>query len=128
MIGRIWNHEQKSIVNSTGHLDLRFFSSNQCAANGEDCKDRDYRARQVTPAQALRQGLRDFGYTEGQNLLIDYRYVEGKHDRIPELIAEVLNLKIDIIVQWAPWLLSRPKSSRISRLFSAPAVIRLQLE
>jgi putative ABC transport system substrate-binding protein len=73
-------------------------------------------------------GLRDFGYTEGQNLLIDYRYVEGKHDRIPELIAEVLNLKIDIIVQWAPWLLSRPKSSRISRLFSAPAVIRLQLE
>jgi len=51
---------------------------------------------------ALRQGLRDFGYTEGQNLLIDYRYVEGKPDRIPELVAELLDLKIDIIVPMGP--------------------------
>ena len=51
---------------------------------------------------ALRQGLRDFGYTEGQNLLIDYRYVEGKRDRIPELVAELLDLKIDIIVPMGP--------------------------
>ena len=52
--------------------------------------------------EALRQGLRDFGYIEGQNLLIDYRYVEGKHDRIPELVAELLDLKIDIIVSMGP--------------------------
>ena len=52
--------------------------------------------------EALRQGLRDFGYIEGQNLLIDYRYVEGKHDRIPELVAELVNLKIDIIVPMGP--------------------------
>jgi putative tryptophan/tyrosine transport system substrate-binding protein len=52
--------------------------------------------------EALRQGLRDFGYTEGQNLLIDYRYVEGKRDRIPELVAELLDLKIDIIVPMGP--------------------------
>ena len=52
--------------------------------------------------EALRQGLRDFGYTEGQNLLIDYRYVEGKHDRIPEVVAELLDLKIDIIVPMGP--------------------------
>jgi putative ABC transport system substrate-binding protein len=51
---------------------------------------------------ALRQGLRDFGYSEGQNLLIDYRYVEGKHDRIPELVAQLLDLKIDIIVPMGP--------------------------
>ena len=51
---------------------------------------------------ALRQGLRDFGYTEGQNLLIDYRYVEGKRDRIPELVAELLDLKIDIILTSGP--------------------------
>jgi putative ABC transport system substrate-binding protein len=51
---------------------------------------------------ALRQGLRDFGYSEGQNLLIDYRYVEGKRDRIPELVAELLDLKIDIIVPMGP--------------------------
>ena len=52
--------------------------------------------------EALRHGLRDFGYTEGQNLLIDYRYVEGKHDRIPEVVAELLDLKIDIIVPMGP--------------------------
>ena len=51
---------------------------------------------------ALRQGLRDFGYSEGQNLLIDYRYVEGEHDRIPELVAQLLDLKIDIIVPMGP--------------------------
>ena len=51
---------------------------------------------------ALRHGLRDFGYTEGQNLLIDYRYVEGKRDRIPELVAELLDLKVDIIVPMGP--------------------------
>ena len=51
---------------------------------------------------ALRQGLRDFGYSEGQNLLIDYRFVEGRHDRIPELVAQLLDLKIDIIVPMGP--------------------------
>jgi putative tryptophan/tyrosine transport system substrate-binding protein len=51
---------------------------------------------------ALRQGRRDFGYSEGQNLLIDYRYVEGEHDRIPELVAQLLDLKIDIIVPMGP--------------------------
>ena len=51
---------------------------------------------------ALRHGLRDFGYTEGQNLLIDYRYVQGKRDRIPELVAELLDLKVDIIVPMGP--------------------------
>ena len=51
---------------------------------------------------ALRQGLRDFGYTEGQNLLIDYRYVEEKRDRIPEFVAELLDLRIDVIVPMGP--------------------------
>ena len=51
---------------------------------------------------ALRHGLRDFGYTEGQNLLIEYRYVEGKRDRLPELVAELLDLKIAIIVPMGP--------------------------
>ena len=51
---------------------------------------------------ALRQGLRDFGYTEGQNLLIDYRYVEERRDRIPEFVAELLDLRIDVIVPMGP--------------------------
>ena len=43
--------------------------------------------------EALRQGLRDHGYIEGQNLLIEYRYAEAKRDHIPELVAELLASK-----------------------------------
>ena len=48
--------------------------------------------------EALRQGLRDIGYIEGQNLLIEYRYAEGRYDRVPELAAQLLGLKVDLIV------------------------------
>jgi putative ABC transport system substrate-binding protein len=51
---------------------------------------------------ALRQGLRDIGHIEGQNLLIEQRYAEGKRDRVPELVAELLGLKIDVIVPIGP--------------------------
>jgi putative ABC transport system substrate-binding protein len=57
----------------------------------------------VTPQlDALRQGLRDLGYIEGQNLLIEYRYAEGRHERIPELVAELLDLKTDLILTSGP--------------------------
>ncbi len=48
--------------------------------------------------EAFRQGLRDFGYIEGQNIVIDYRFGEGKLDRVPSLAAELLSLKVDVIV------------------------------
>ena len=48
--------------------------------------------------EALRQGLRDLGYEEGRNLLIEYRDAEGKIDRLPALAAELVALKLDIIV------------------------------
>ncbi len=51
---------------------------------------------------ALRQGLRDLGYIEGQNLFIEYRYAEGRYERIPELVAELLGLKIDVILTSGP--------------------------
>jgi putative ABC transport system substrate-binding protein len=51
---------------------------------------------------ALRQGLRDIGYIEGQNLVIEHRYAEGKHNRVPELVAELLGLKIDLLVPIGP--------------------------
>ena len=44
------------------------------------------------------QGLRDLGYIEGKNVLLEYRYAEGKLDRSPKLVAELLQLKVDIIV------------------------------
>ena len=59
---------------------------------------------------ALRQGLRDIGHIEGQNLLIEQRYAEGKRDRVPELVAELLGLKIDLIVLIGPITPIVPKS------------------
>src|SRR5262245_22667801 len=50
------------------------------------------------PPQALRQRLRDLGYVEGQNLVIDWRYQLGGNNRLPALAAELVRLKPDIIV------------------------------
>ena len=47
---------------------------------------------------AFRQGLRDLGYIEGENILAEYRWAEGKADRLPDLAAELLRLKVEIIV------------------------------
>jgi ABC-type uncharacterized transport system substrate-binding protein len=49
-------------------------------------------------AEAIRLALRELGYIEGQNINIEYRYSEGKRDRAPELAAELVRLKVDIIV------------------------------
>ena len=47
---------------------------------------------------AFRQGLRDLGYVEGKNIVIEYRYAEGKNDRLPELATDLVRLKVDLIV------------------------------
>jgi len=48
--------------------------------------------------EAFRQGLRELGWVEGQNIVIEYRYAEGRFDRLPDLAAELVRLKVDIIV------------------------------
>jgi putative ABC transport system substrate-binding protein len=48
--------------------------------------------------QAFRLGLRDLGWVEGKNISIEYRYAEGRHDRLPDLAADLVRLKVDIIV------------------------------
>jgi putative ABC transport system substrate-binding protein len=47
---------------------------------------------------AFRQGLREFGHIEGQDIVIEYRWAEGKYDRFPELAAELVQLKVDVIL------------------------------
>src|SRR5262249_28226767 len=49
-------------------------------------------------AEAIRLALRERGYIEGQNIAIEYRYADGKNDRLPGLATELVRLKVDIIV------------------------------
>jgi putative ABC transport system substrate-binding protein len=48
----------------------------------------------------FRQGLRDLGYVEGQNVRFEFRSAEGQVERVPELAAELVHLKVDVIVTW----------------------------
>jgi putative tryptophan/tyrosine transport system substrate-binding protein len=52
--------------------------------------------------EAFRQGLRELGYIDGKDIVIEYRWAEGKTERLPELAAELVRLKVDIIVTAGP--------------------------
>jgi putative tryptophan/tyrosine transport system substrate-binding protein len=52
----------------------------------------------ATRINAFRQGLRDLDYVEGKNIVIEYRYSEGKMDRLSDLAAELVRLKVNLIV------------------------------
>ena len=52
--------------------------------------------------EALRRGLRELGYVEGKNIVIERRFAEGKVDRVPALAADLVRLKVDVIVTAGP--------------------------
>lgn len=56
------------------------------------------RSVELARIEAFRQGLRELGYVEGKNISIEYRFAEGKPDRLTEIAAELVRLKVDIIV------------------------------
>lgn len=56
----------------------------------------------ATQVEAFRGGLRDLGYTEGKNVVIDFRWAEGNYARLPELAVELVRLKPDVLVTHAP--------------------------
>jgi putative ABC transport system substrate-binding protein len=62
---------------------------------------------------AFLRGLRDLGYIEGKNILVEYRSMEGNRDRIPSLMAELVQLKVDILVSPnAPTILAAKQATR----------------
>src|SRR5262245_58564558 len=52
--------------------------------------------------ETFRQGLRELGYIEGKNIVIEWRYAEGKLDRLPALVVELMRLKVDVFVTGGP--------------------------
>jgi putative ABC transport system substrate-binding protein len=59
-------------------------------------------AAAVAPyVNAVQAGLRDLGYIEGKNLIIEYRFGDGKYDRLPELAAQLVHLNVDVLVTFA---------------------------
>src|SRR3954447_15894881 len=56
-------------------------------------------SRRPSPREdAFRHGLRELGYVEGKNIVVHYRYADGKTDRLPKMVAELIRLKVDVIV------------------------------
>jgi len=56
------------------------------------------RSSESAYVEAFRQGLRELGYVEGKNIIIDYRYAEGQSDRLPAFAADLVDLKVDVLI------------------------------
>ena len=67
-------------------------------------------ARNGANLDALRKGLRDLGYVEGRNLVIEYRSADGRAERFPDLASELVRLKVDLIVTRGRQPPGRPKT------------------
>src|SRR5262245_55031240 len=64
--------------------------------------------------EAFQQGLRELGYVEGKNIFIEWRSAEGKQDRLPSLTAELIRLKVDVIVTNGPYSTRAAKAATVT--------------
>jgi putative ABC transport system substrate-binding protein len=111
---------QQAIGNSKKHKLLRFAL---CAALFALCAPAEAQQPKKVPRigflsdsrqswdEAFRQGLRELGYVEGQNITIEYRYAEGKVERLPDLAGELVRLNVDVIVAGGTQAISAAKQS-----------------
>ena len=95
-------HHEATRIHLAGRRSGGVAARGACAAVGEGPEKIGY----LSPSSAIarervepfRQGLRELGYVEGKNIVIEYRFAEGKFDRLPDLAAELVELKVDLIV------------------------------
>jgi putative tryptophan/tyrosine transport system substrate-binding protein len=73
--------------------------------------------------EAFRQGLREVGYIEGRNIVVEYRWAEGKNERLQELVAEMVRLNVDIIVAAGPGPILAAKQATSTIPIVMPVVV-----
>jgi putative ABC transport system substrate-binding protein len=61
--------------------------------------------------EAFEQGLRDLGYVEGKNIVLEYRFAKGQHERLPVLAAELVSLPVDVLVTGGPSALAAKQAT-----------------
>ena len=75
------------------------------------------------PLEAFQQGLRELGYVEGQNIVLEYRSAEGRYERLPTLAAELVALPVDVLATWGTpaAVAAKQATSTIPVVFTAVA-------
>src|SRR5499433_36642 len=72
--------------------------------------------------EAFRQGMRELGYVEGKNIQVEYRYIEGKSERTPSLVSELIQLKVDVLISAAlsATRVAKKETQKIPIVFNIP--------
>jgi len=73
------------------------------------------RSAMIARTDAFRQGLRELGYVEGENIIVEWRFADGKFDRLPAIAAELVRLKVKVIVSAGP-AVTRPLKQATSAI------------